>query len=104
MNRISEAIDMAQVNGSYSNIICSGDFNLKSVKWNEGIMDYEVGMCSQAEILATFMRNYFLLNHVNIPTRLNNVLDLVMSNVPDWFGKTECEINTNFSDHNFVQC
>ena len=35
---------------------------------------------------------------------MNNVLDLVMSNVPDWFGKTECEINTNFSDHNFVQC
>ena len=57
MDKISDAIDMAQSNGSYSNIICSGDFNFKSVKWSEGIMDYEVGMCSQAEILATFMRN-----------------------------------------------
>ena len=59
MNKIGDVIDMAQANESYTNIICSGYLNFKRMKWNDGILDYEVVMCSKAEILATFMRNYF---------------------------------------------
>ena len=83
---------------SYSNFECPIQ------QWNNGIIDFEIGMCGQAELLASLMRNRFLINHINIPTRKENSLDLILSNIPEWFADSRYEINQNFSDHNFVIC
>ena len=95
---------MVQSNGNYNNIIIQGDFNFKNLIWNNGIIDFEIGMCGQAELLASLMRNRFLINHINIPTRKENTLDLILSNIPEWFADSRYEINQNFLDHNFVIC
>ena len=52
---------------------------MKNLRWADGLMQLEVGMCAQSEVLSSFMNDKFLQNHVNIPTRQNNILDLILS-------------------------
>ena len=54
---IENSIEMVQSNGNYNNIIIQGDFNFKNLIWNNGLIDFEIGMCGQAELLASLMRN-----------------------------------------------
>ena len=48
------------------------------------------------------MNDKFLQNHVDIPTRQNNILDLILSNCPEYFGSVTTEVNQKFSDHEFL--
>ena len=50
------------------------------------------------------MSDKFLSNHVDRSTRLNNLLDLICSNVPEWFGECRVENNSIYSDHKTVTC
>ena len=81
-----------------------GDFNFPKLKWHEGCIVLHQGLSSQEELLYRFMSDKFLINHVDKPTRQNNLLDLICSNVPEWFGKCEVENNHIYSDHKTVTC
>ena len=48
------------------------------------------------------MNQNFLLNMIKLPTRGNNILDLILTNDPDSCLDVEIDINIKFSDHNLV--
>ena len=104
ISKIGEAIDFAQSHGHFNNLVISSDFNMKKLKWSDGLMQLEVGMCAKSKIIASFMNEQFLQNHVNIPTRQNNILHLIMSNCPDYFFLATSETYQKFSDHDLFMC
>lgn len=74
------------------NIIFLGDFNLPNMDWNSSVPN-----CCFANTLCQFVDSFFLQQLVTVPTRKNNILDLIFSN---------CELiknidvsNTFISDH-----
>ena len=81
--QVDSAIDIAQGNGDFENILVSGDFNLSNIVWIDGVIIIEAGICTQKEIVKSFMKNRFLPGHFIIPTRNKNFLYLRMYNVPE---------------------
>ena len=55
-------------------------------EWSDGCKVPYQGLFKQEELFSKFMSDKFLSNHVNRSTMLNNLLDLICSNVPEWFG------------------
>jgi hypothetical protein len=98
---LHEAILLAQAdNDKYRNLIMCGDFNFPDVRWEDPAL---VGLATgQAGMLVKFMEQHFIDNVVTEPTRLNNILDLVMTNNVDMISHIEIEKNVKFSDHNTV--
>jgi exonuclease III len=83
----------------YENIILVGDFNMPHISWNS-----PENTTGAIEIsFLDLMNDYFLSQLNNKPTRRNNVLDLVLTNVPNLvnihevLSPTEAEF---FTDHN----
>ena len=56
------------------NIIMLGDFNLPTMSWSQP------GDCFIYRIFCPFVESLFLQQFVNLPTRKNNILDLVFCN------------------------
>ena len=48
------------------------------------------------------MNNKFMTNQINIPTRENKILDLLITNAPEWFASCESIENSKFSDHKMI--
>ena len=71
---------MAQSDGKYQTLVITGDFNMKDLKWDQGIIQIDTSLSDQAENLFIFMNDHFLNNYVTKPTREGNLLDLVMTN------------------------
>lgn len=70
---------MAQLSSRHNNIIICGDFNFPKLRWNSPI-----AISGADEVMFTEQLNDFFLTQVNtLPTRGNNVLDLVITSVPD---------------------
>jgi hypothetical protein len=64
----------------YDNIVICGDFNLPKINWDSP--DQTSG---SDEILLTELLNDYFLSQVNHhPTRGENILDLIITSVPDW--------------------
>ena len=99
---LSEAINLALAHGDYKNLIIGGDFNLPRLTWNNGIVTLSTDLKSQEEMFVQFMSERFLTNIVTEPTRENRTLDLLLTNVPEWFGKVRVTKNVKFSDHNTI--
>ena len=85
----------------YENIILVGDFNMPHISWNS-----PENTTGAIEIsFLDLMNDYFLSQLNNKPTRRNNVLDLVLTNVPNLvnihevLSPTEAEV---FTDHNII--
>ena len=85
----------------YENIILVGDFNMPHISWNS-----PENTTGAIEIsFLDLMNDYFLSQLNNKPTRRNNVLDLVLTNVPNLvnihevLSPTEAEA---FTDHNII--
>ncbi len=83
----------------YGFTIC-GDFNMPRINWAEG---YDVSLLPQLEAcLVTFIVDNGLLQLITQPTRLNNTLDLLITNDP--LAVHNVAVNTPFStsDHNAI--
>ena len=65
-----------------ANVLIMGDFNFPQIKWPEGYI--KTGQPSNgntsAHHLLEFIHEQLLKQYVEIPTRLNNTLDLIFSN------------------------
>jgi hypothetical protein len=63
----------------YDQIVIAGDFNLPGIDWN--CLENTTG---SAELEFTEILNYYFLKQLSVePTRLNNVLDLIITSSPD---------------------
>ena len=85
----------------YPNIVICGDFNFPKIQWEE--MGKTNGV---NEVLFVEMLNdHFLCQLKHTPTRCNNVLDLVITSVPNHIRLTEIlppEQSSVFTDHNAI--
>ena len=78
-----------------------GDLNLPKISWDPS--EHLSGANEQTFI--NILNDHFLTQHNTIPTRGNNVLDLVISSVPDQVSVTEVMKPSDaalFTDHSLV--
>ena len=81
------------------NIIMLGDFNLPTMSWSQP------GDCFISRVFCPFVESLFLQQYVNLPTRKNNILDLVFCNselidsidICDTFISDHCLLTVNTS-------
>ena len=85
----------------HSKIVLAGDFNLPRACWNSREISVGVNETKFTEILDDF----FLEQINNIPTRENNVLDLLITSIPDKIKISEILKPTDagiFIDHSLI--
>ena len=84
----------------HKDLLILGDFNLPCIRWNTNLpASYKTkNMTECADSLKTFMDMNFLTQYVQKPTRLNNILDLVLSNNSHLVKHVEVN-DTVLSDH-----
>ena len=77
-----------------------GDLNLPNIDWtNSSILNnrYPTALCN---IVLDFVINHDLSQLLQTPTRVNNILDIFLSNYPSYV--TSCEVIPGISDHDIV--
>ena len=83
-------------------VMITGDFNIPEMNWarNE-IVGGSLPNKIHGELLLEFMAEFNLEQHVHKPTRLNNILDLFLSNNDESILRVDVE-DTIISDHRIV--
>ena len=84
------------------NIMLTGDLNFPLIKWDsESVYGGAEDMRVQATALLQLAGEFCLNQHINCPTRGNNILDIVMTNNDELLHDYVVE-KTNLSDHNVI--
>ena len=81
-------------------IILAGDFNLPNVDWSKKFINPQCRYSTLSNQLINITLDYNLHQVVTSPTRENNILDLVLTNVP--FLVQNASILPSLSDHYMV--
>ena len=100
INDISSAID--KLNGKLPNLIMCGDYNMPTIDWcsrvhTGGTRDTQ----AQIKMLFEFMDRYSLNQMISEPTRINNILDLLLTNNRDIIVDIKTH-DTVISDHRIM--
>lgn len=83
-------------------IIITGDFNFPIINWTTDTINSGTSADkSQAQLFLTFIEDYCLTQIIHSPTRLNNILDLFLTNNEHIIHNYET-YHTNLSDHNLI--
>lgn len=83
-------------------ITLTGDLNFPLINWeSESVYGGSNEMRRQAEALLHLAEDLCLLQCIDVPTRSDNILDVVMTNDTDLIHETEVH-ETNLSDHNII--
>ena len=89
----------------YYEIIITGDFNLPSIDWETttSMMKSQISDSSKNhQLLLTFMCDHFLSQYIHVPTRYENILDLLLTNNPNLVLHVNSS-KTELSDHNVIE-
>ena len=101
LEQLGRAIE--ELADSTYDLFITGDFNLPNVDWES--LEVLVGGTSElnlsAQLLLNFMSTHLLTQMVNVPTRGNNILDLVLCNNDRLVTDVKAE-STDLSDHDMV--
>lgn len=83
-------------------IMLTGDLNFPNINWEaESVYGGAGDMRDQAEALLRLAEEHCLTQIINVPTRGDNILDIVMTNNEDIFFELMVQ-PTHLSDHNIV--
>ena len=77
--------------------------NFPKIQWSE----FNAGVNNasnkvQGKVLSEFMSEYFLFQTLNQPTRLNNILDVIITNNTSLIAVNNVKVNVLLSDHNTI--
>ena len=72
------------------------DFNYPNIDWNNLHTT-----CDCLDFMNSIMHN-FICQHVNFPTRENNILDLFISSDPNMANNLQCVGKISSSDHGVI--
>ena len=88
---------------SVPRVILAGDFNLPSIDWATNTINPspQYGKLTN-ETMMSVVHDYFLDQLVLEPTRLQNTLDLLLTNAPDTV--SDVEVIPGISDHEAITC
>ena len=93
MEALGEEIDLCQSNGQYPMINGYGDFNFPDQKWQNASIPAPLssitGEAEQFNALVDLMHRHLLSQIIRDPTRVNNILDLILLNKEDEVMKYE---------------
>jgi len=81
----------------YKTSLIMGDFNYKDINWQ----DLEAEGGTQSEFL-NMINDCFLTQHVKLPTRGKNILDLILTSDPTMVEEVEVTCPISNSDHNLL--
>ena len=101
LNGPYQSLNSLSKNGALPNIILGGDINLPSIKWTNHTINpnpqygYRVN-----RLLLDITEEHALHQHVDKPTRGDNILDLLFSTYPDLVENVE--VSSGMSDHSVV--
>ena len=99
LDKLQGHIDTLSEGSISPDIYITGDLNYPSIDWMNGTGSKE---STEGQDLLEFLCRNFLTQVVAVPTRGDNILDLVFTNVPRYV--TEVKVTpTTLSDHNLVQ-
>ena len=105
IGKLQDEIDsICQRSGEEPEMVILGDFNLPQMDWND-TSDMKSGTkCNgpDQQILELINQN-FLEQIVKTPTRGHNILDLVLTNTPEYFVNVQTK-DAPVSDHRLVEC
>lgn len=79
----------------------SGDFNAPNINWQTLSIPPESPYLNTQQLLLDIIQDYGLSQMVLNPTRLNNILDLFFTNVPNLINNVR--VVSGLSDHDIVQ-
>ena len=79
-----------------------GDFNLPKFCWDNGSVISTSSNAPSYKLLTDFMNDNFFSQFINENTRSNNILDLFLTNNPNFVHLVKCE-DIAISDHNLVK-
>ena len=105
MTKLQEEINsVSEQNGAVPELILLGDFNLPNMNWKctsfpDGGSRGNLAYHRTLEII----NDNFLEQLVHTPTRGENILDIVLTNTPDYFARVETT-ESMISDHRVVEC
>ena len=95
---MQEKIDELSHNSRVPDMYITGDFNFPKIDWEHGSTTLD----ESEEMLMRFIDSNFLSQIVREPTRSPNILDLVITNKPDYVVETNIT-TTPLSDHMLVE-
>ncbi|CAB3991882.1 Hypothetical predicted protein, partial [Paramuricea clavata] len=87
---------------TYDKIIMTGDFNFPRISWSESMV---IPTGESERFFYNTLSDHYLSQLIFAPTRETNVLDLIMTNIPDNVNNIEVIDPTNFnlfSDHKCI--
>ena len=82
---------------SCKQVIIMGDFNLPDINWESLECHNSISEC-----FMTLVQDTYLVQHVNVPTRGDNILDLVLSSEQGMIEELKVIEHLANSDHNIV--
>ena len=89
---------LGEAGDQFDKLVISGDFNLPNISWNNNFRTTNANGQPFIEVL----NDHFLTQANHFPTRGNNILDLVITSVPEHITITNVESPENavfFTDH-----
>ena len=105
MTKFIQNIIDAESKLKHRNILILGDYNLPCIQWpniTEPTHHYSnKDMLDCAETLLDFMNTNFLSQYVDKPTRMNTLLDLVLTNDINLVKQVKAE-DSELSDHKMI--
>ena len=102
MKKLQEEIESVCKPGEEPELILLGDFNLPEMNW-ECLNTRNGGAKGPYQQTLELINENFLEQLVKSPTRGSNILDIVLTNTPDYFVHVETA-EIKISDHRLVDC
>jgi hypothetical protein len=103
-NFIDALSDLCNVNHS---ILLAGDFNFSNIAWCNKKHSSSNALSTKEQIFVQFVESFDLLQHINFPTRAENIIDLIFSTKNHSISNLTClppfGYNDNVSDHNAIK-
>eukprot|EP00116_Pleurobrachia_bachei_P003390 sb/3463652/ len=101
LEELQRFIDKYSLDKPAPDLFIMGDLNLPKHSWDNHSLE---GKHKDVTIEATdnFTQENFLTQVVNEATRFSSLLDVILTNRPDYFVKTEVEESNSISDHRTV--
>jgi hypothetical protein len=95
---MQDKIDELSANRRVPEMFITGDFNFPNIDWENGSPSYD----ESEQLLMKFIDSNFLSQVIREPTRSSNILDLVITNKPQYVVETST-LTTTLSDHKIVE-
>ena len=101
MKALEKSLSFLPKNGTLPNVILGGDINLPDIDWDNYTVkpNPQYGYRVNRLFLDT-VNEHGLQQHVQEPTRLNNILDLLLTTYPDLVDNVQ--VSAGMSDHSVV--